>query len=160
MAYETAVEIERCVISYFNPRVNIVVPNVSWGLFVHECDLFVLSKNNYATEVEIKISRSDIVKDKTKQHGHNSNKIKRLFFAISERLNQPEIIMHIPERAGIIVVDCNGRCRIIRHAKINAQARKLSAEERINLLRLAYLRYCNNRMVYRENLFFCEGLGI
>lgn len=159
MVYETAVEIGRCVSSYFNPRVNIVVPNVSWGMSVHECDLFVLSKNNYATEVEIKISHGDIVKDKTKRHGHNSNKIKRLFFAIPERLNQPEIIIHIPERSGIIVVDCRGRCRIVRLAKINAQARKLSAEERMNLLRLAYLRYCDTRMICRENLFCC-GLGI
>lgn len=160
MAYDTTVEIERCISNYFSPRVNIVVPNVSWGMSVHECDLFVLSKNNYASEIEIKISRGDVVKDKTKRHGHNNNKIKRLFFAIPERLNQHEVIIHIPERAGIIVVDCKGRCRIIRHAKINTQARKLSTEERMNLLRLAYLRYCDMKMVSRGSLFFCGGLGI
>jgi hypothetical protein len=44
---------------YFNYRQNIIVSNVSWGLGIHECDLLIITKSGYATEVEIKVSLSD-----------------------------------------------------------------------------------------------------
>ena len=159
--YETTVEVERVVGNFFRPRQNIVVPNVSWGLFVHECDLFVLTKNGYGIEVEIKVSRADLMKDKDKSHGHNNIKIKKLFFAIPEKLNTPEIIVHVPERAGIIVVDKKGHCKIIRAATSLADVKKLDDSYRMKLLRLAYLRYwdrhCNES---RRAAHLNEGLGI
>jgi hypothetical protein len=30
-------------------RSQIVVPNISWGANIHECDLIALNKNGYAT---------------------------------------------------------------------------------------------------------------
>ena len=159
--YETTVEVERVVGNFFRPRQNIVIPNVSWGLFVHECDLFVLTKNGYGVEIEIKVSRADLINDKTKSHGHNNIKIKKLFFAIPERLNTPEIIIHIPERAGIIVVDKRGHCKIIKAATIRADAIKMDDSKRTVLLRLAYLRYwdrhCNESS---RAAHLNEGLGI
>jgi hypothetical protein len=73
-------------------------------MFTHECDLLMLSKAGYATEVEIKVSKSDLIADKKKRHGHRDykNRIKYLYFAIPEKLKDD--IDHIPERAGIIVV--------------------------------------------------------
>ena len=159
--HETTAEIERVVGNFFRPRQNIVIPNVSWGLSVHECDLFVLTKNGYGIEVEIKISKADLIKDKTKTHGHNNIKIKKLFFAIPEKLNIPETIAHIPERAGIIVVDKNGRCKIIKAATVRADATKMDDSKKTVLFRLGYLRYwdrhCNDSRVAPS---LDDGLGI
>lgn len=96
-------DIEICVAEYFHPRVNLVVPNVSWGLSLsHECDLLVLTKAGYAYEVEIKVSAADLKADLKKSHGHYSPKIKKLFFAIPECLLKYREF--IPKDAGILVV--------------------------------------------------------
>ena len=61
----TTLEMETLLMNHFNYLQNIIVPNVSNGIFhkehgwLHECDLLVLSKANYATEIEIKISKAD-----------------------------------------------------------------------------------------------------
>lgn len=96
------IDIEVALAYYFDYRRNLIVPNVSWGLHTHECDMFIMSKSGYATEVEIKISRADLKKDSEKRHGHASNKIKQLYFAIPPHL-LPDI-EYIPERAGILIV--------------------------------------------------------
>ena len=85
-------------------RVNIVVPNVSWGMFTHECDLIKLTPAGYCSEIEIKISKADLKKDCKKPHSHKDreNKIKYLYFAIPEYLK--DCIEFIPERAGILVI--------------------------------------------------------
>jgi len=41
----TTLEIENRVAQYFNPRQNIVVPNISWGMNIHECDLLIVRKS-------------------------------------------------------------------------------------------------------------------
>lgn len=105
----TTAEMEIALARYFNFRQNLIVPNVSWGLYLnrtclHECDLLILTKSGYLWEVEIKISKSDLVADKKKNHGHRHDSIKRLYFAIPEHINTDCCIEHIPKRAGVIVV--------------------------------------------------------
>ena len=46
--------------NFFNYRANLIVPNISWGLGLHECDLLVLTSSGYATEIEIKVSKADL----------------------------------------------------------------------------------------------------
>ena len=46
---------------------HLVVPNVSAGLHIHECDLISVTKGGYATEIEIKVSVSDTKKDLSKK---------------------------------------------------------------------------------------------
>ncbi len=146
-------DMEVAVAYYFSPRLNLIVPNVSWGMFGHEVDLCVLSPAGYATEVEIKVDRADLIKDKEKRHGHRSTLIKYLYFAIPEHLEKD--IEHIPERAGIIVVKWNapwddriysGRlikgwwsCKKIREAKVNTKC-KWTDKQRLDLLRLGAMR--------------------
>ncbi|MCB0445901.1 MAG: MmcB family DNA repair protein [Gelidibacter sp.] len=137
-------EMEVAIMQYFGVRQNCIVPNVSWGLGIHECDLLVLSKNNYATEVEIKISKSDLLKDKEKIHRHHSPKIARLFFAVPEKLKEVAE-KHIPDRAGLLVVHKNkntGRYVVFQHKcpKRNSKADKWSESEKINLQRLGVMR--------------------
>lgn len=62
----TTLEMEIALMRELNIRKNIIVPNVSFGMYfkgygaLHECDLLCLSKSGYATEIEIKIIKSDL----------------------------------------------------------------------------------------------------
>ena len=170
MSKLNSADIEVAVAKYFKPRTHLIVPNISWGMNIHECDLLILNGSNYAVEVEIKISKSDVKADLKKGHGHKSNRIKRLFFAIPEHLNTPDVIELIPERAGIFVVSerypvyqsgygadstkvsyyMQPRCTVIRNAKINKEARPFTDGERIEMGRLGMLRYWNIRNVYKQ----------
>ena len=134
-------QIEIAVAEFFKPRVNTIVPNISWGLGIHECDLLIVTKAGHAIEVEIKVSKADLIADKFKRHGHNSKKIRQLYFAIPETLKM--YVDHIPERAGIILVveyphEC--KARIFRKPKLNMQARKLTPEEILHVARLGTMR--------------------
>lgn len=142
----TTLDMELTLSLYFKYLRNLVVPNVSWGMGLHECDLLVVTKAGYATEVEIKISKADLVKDKKKYHNHDSDKIKYLYFAIPDYLQ--EYIEHIPKRAGIIVVGTNkdgslnkraSGCNVIRKAEVYSDY-KFSAQEMYKVARLGALR--------------------
>jgi hypothetical protein len=150
----TTKEIEAALCAYpispFYCRKWIVVPRVSWGLESHECDIFALSGNNYAHEVEIKISISDLRADFKKSHHHESrdNKIRCLWYAAPKEM-QESILELVPQNAGIILVyeSVNKghryklRTEIIRKPKRNMSARKLTDEEKIKLCRLGTMRY-------------------
>lgn len=98
---------ETAIAKLVNPRVNTIVPNVNWGLGLsHECDMLVLDEKNRLTEIEIKISASDLRADFKKGHGHISKMISRLVYAVPEKLL--ELAENIcPKYAGIIVVRWN-----------------------------------------------------
>ena len=130
---------------FFDYRVNLIVPRVSWGFDIHECDLLIMSKSGYATEVEIKISKADLIKDKDKPHMHLDNRLKALYFAIPEKLK--DCIEHIPERAGVILVNNDVHvnpyrpaCNIFREPKINKTPHKFTIEEQFKLARLGTMR--------------------
>jgi len=147
-------DIEIALAEYFNPRANLIVPNVSWGMFLHECDILVITKAGYAWEVEIKTNKYDLIKDKNKSHGHHSNKIKFLYFAIPDYLLQYQ--EHIPERAGIIVVKYDDRrmhhpiyCKRTRMPQANSKY-KFTTEERYNVARLGAMRIWNLKRIIRD----------
>ena len=68
----------------FNYVKNIVAFNVngigSNLLICHECDMLVLSKSGYLTEIEIKRSWSDFIADFSKKHSHENMGIIRYFY--------------------------------------------------------------------------------
>lgn len=133
---------EVALAKYFGIRRYIIVPNVSWGLGLHECDLLILTKKDlYATEVEIKRTKYDLIKDLEKRHSHYSSKIKNLFFAIPESLTPH--IEHIPDQAGIIIItEKRGKlyCNIARRARANTKARPFTQDEVNKLLHLGIMR--------------------
>jgi hypothetical protein len=138
----TAAEIEVLVANMWGYRQNIVVPNVHWGAGLHECDMLILSKCGWASEIEIKVSKADLKKDSTKGHGHNSSKIKYLYFALPDFLCESE---YIPQRAGIIAITPVYKgfgfyAKLIRHSEPNKAARKWDDKERANLMRLGCMR--------------------
>lgn len=152
----TTYHMECALMHYFNIRTNIIVPNVSWGMYLHECDLLIVTPSGYATEIEIKISKYDLIKDKDKKHRHASKKIKNLYFAIPDYLRDQQ--EHIPEHAGIIIVNSDtDRVERIRYPKPQNNY-KWSEKEILKLTRLgtmrilsyrteiAYLRNCCNNL--------------
>jgi hypothetical protein len=125
---------------YFDFRANLIVPNVSWGLINHECDLLILSKAGYASEIEIKISRSDLLADKKKKHGHCSNKIKFLWFAIPENIDIEFALHNIPDRAGLIIVPEERKPIIKKNPVLNKLAKQFSVDDKFQLARLGAMR--------------------
>ena len=134
------IDMELSLSTYLNARTNLIVPNVHWGIDIHECDLLVITPSGYAWEVEIKTSKADLLKDKEKSHGHidPQGRIKHLYFALPDYLE--EHIMHIPHHAGIIVVNSeHGHCKTIRKPGIMGKY-KWSDKERFMVARLGALR--------------------
>ncbi len=136
----TTLEMEILLIGFFNPRINIIVPNVCWGMGLHECDLLVLTQSNYAYEIEIKTSKSDLIADTKKNHRHQHSLIKYLYFAVPNKLLS--CIDYIPKNAGIIEVDNKyGRgCKVMRKPQRNAGAKQWQEDERFDLARLGTMR--------------------
>ena len=145
----TTLEMEIALMEYLDVRRNTIVPNVSWGMELnnkplHECDLLVLSKAGFAVEIEIKISKADLLKDKEKKHKHSHNLIKFLTFAVPENLRELAL-KEIPKTAGLYVVErwrhYNGyTVRNIRGAVQNKDAVRWNMEQRMKLLRLGAMR--------------------
>lgn len=145
------VEMEYALAVAYDYRRNLVVPNVHWGMQLHECDLLLLTEAGYATEIEIKISMADLRKDKEKKHGHRSGgRIKKLIFAMPHKFmsKAEEIERHVPGQAGIVFVewdDKDGWPRVHTHRQPIAdnKARAFTQRERYRLARLGALRIWN-----------------
>ena len=148
----TALDIELAVAEHIGIRQHLIVPNVSWGLgLAHECDLLYVTKSGYAHEVEIKVSRSDLLRDQKKRKYRDSFRechyheclVRSLTFAIPAEMEAS--IPDIPEYAGVLLVEPHPRwkrlvCREVRKAVPYRDARKLSDEERFDLARLGTMR--------------------
>jgi len=141
----TTAEMEVAIANYFGIRTHIVVPNVSWGFFNHECDLFLIRKSGYGFEVEIKRSKSDMMADFKKKHGHKdrANRIVQLYYAFPEEL-LPKVQDLVPEECGILTVKTWGdnrvRASMHREAKRRKGAKKLTQKEQLQIARLGTLR--------------------
>ena len=124
---------------YFGIRQKLIVPNISWGMNgLHECDILVLSRAGYATEIEIKISKADLLKDKEKRHGHNSNDIANFYFCVPEKLKDVAL-KNIPYRAGLMIASKNGAW-VIKYCQRNKGAKKWDEQDRYQLARLGTMR--------------------
>jgi hypothetical protein len=140
-------QIQYAVARWLGWNAHLIVPNVSWGFDfggqafrsdARECDLLSVTKQGYATEVEIKTSVADLRQDAKKPHHHESPKIKHLIFAMPEAMRGHE--SDVPARAGIIYVKADGRCVIERKPTPNKGANPLSHEDQIHLGHLAAMR--------------------
>lgn len=151
----TAKEIEVAVSKLFGVRRSIIVPNVSWGLtgLYYEADVVVVTKAGYAKEIEIKVSKADLLKDQEKRHKHDCRHFRELYFAIPEKLLKHKDL--IPERAGIIICNTEDResydglkrrlywARIERKAEVKKYVKPLDFELRYELARLGTMRIFN-----------------
>lgn len=145
-------DMEIHLVHYFGARNKLIVPNVSWGLGIHECDLVVMSRRGYLTEVEIKTSKSDLRADQKKRHNHKSDKIKYLIFAIPEQIPVDYANKYVPERAGILVVHSQGSVELVRRSEPNRYAVSLTIEKQYQLARLAAIKlWATREKVWRNN---------
>ena len=136
----TTLEIEIAVADYFGIRQNLIIPNVSWALGLHECDLLVITKSGYAYEIEVKVSKADLMRDLKKRHSHQSSKIKKLYFAIPKSLDTDKIKSYIPETAGVLVLQENGSIWKIKEAVNRKTALKITDSERVHIYHLCAMR--------------------
>lgn len=147
----TTAEIEYAVAVKIGIGNRLIVPNVKWGMgFPFECDLLYLTDSNYAHEIEIKASKSDILRDKQKnRHTYEPYMlqtpiIRTKTFAIP--IEMEACIQYIPSECGVLMVtntfrtDGNRFVSVVRKAKVNNRARKLTDEERQNMYRLMAMR--------------------
>lgn len=152
-------DIEIAIARMFNTRKTTIVPRINSGMGIHECDMMILTGSGYASEVEIKISVADLRKDLKKPHGHESDKIKYLYFAMPEEMEKH--IDLVPERAGIIIVrTINERvyARLIRFPIVNKNAKPFMQYEINQYMYLAYLRYWNYRFNNNPNITEDENI--
>lgn len=141
------IEIEEAVARLFDIRRHIIVPNASWGLGLHECDLLIVRPSGYAIEVEIKVSKADLKKDAEKRHGHYSEKIKQLYFAVPQDL-YAAACQFAPYDAGIITVAASDPewfpeklfAHIEREAPVKKNARPLNEKEILKAATLGAMR--------------------
>lgn len=153
------IDIEVEIAHFYKPNTNLVIPNVSWGFLRYEADLLIISKAGYLTEVEIKVSLSDLKRDLDKKHSHDDPKIKYLYFAIPEKLEKH--IQYIPEKAGIYIVrsrkgydgDNYKYVDCIRIAKENKLCKAIDIYDRYTLARLGALRIwgLKRKLIKRTN---------
>jgi hypothetical protein len=132
-------DVEYAVAKFFNPRINLIVPNVYWGLgFSYELDLLVVNRPSmHCCEVEIKVVKSDIKAEEKKSHHHESKRIRRFFYAVPWYLADCE---YLPKDCGLISVDENLKCTVLRPPRINKTARPLDTMEYVKLLELGCMR--------------------
>lgn len=144
----------------FDFRRNVSVPNVSWGWGLsHEADLVCVTLSGTTSEIEVKVSMEDLRADKNKPYGHKSKKIKHLWFAIPNTLDEKEALREIPERAGLVVVSMrrisNGKMkyftRVSRRPRVNkAEYVKPDVEQINRLLRLGVMRMWSDKRKWKE----------
>jgi hypothetical protein len=142
----TAQDIEIRVADHFNPRLNLLIPNISWGLLPWgmEVDLLLIRPSGWAEEIEIKITAQDIKRDFKKPRHHprlshiQNELLRRKYFAVPEGLaHHPDI----PAAAGILSVSEHyNEIKLIRPAALNKRARKLTVAEIEKVMRLGCMR--------------------
>ena len=139
----TTLEMEIAVMRWLGIRQNLVVPNVSWGLLNYEADVVSVTPSGYATEVEIKVSKADLLADFKKGHSHDSKLFKYLYYAVPEEM-QDYALERIWEKAGLLVAmrDDYGAVMIVkvRDPKLNIAHRQWTLAQRMKLAELGAMR--------------------
>jgi hypothetical protein len=149
----------------FNRQHLIVVPNCNWT--GNECDLLVITRDLRVIDIEIKISKSDLKADIKKDkwyhrwdwridgawHGRRDKHNRRRrewpehawkhYYAMPESVWDMSMSAILPKNSGIILLCDRNRIKLIRRAKPCRDAKKISAEDAINIARLSSLRMWN-----------------
>lgn len=144
-------QMELALMLYFDFRRNIIVTNVSdiSQLVRTEADLLIVTKAGYATSIEIKVSKSDLIADKKKhymKHIYNMHRedhpqfgilndhylnvyfkgIKEKYYAVPEELKD-FALENIPDWCGLLTVsEKNNGILSVKYARF---AKKLFPEK-------------------------------
>lgn len=142
--------LQRSVAAYFNYRNNMIIPNIYYPNMYHECDVLVVSKAGYMTEVEIKITLEDFKRDIKKKY--KSDGLKYFYYAVPSTLVE-QVTPLLPTHAGLLSVRPGYFDPYFTEVVIKSPANKecivLTDEQRINLGRLCAIKLWN----IKENRF-------
>lgn len=142
-------DIELAIAKYFGIRRHIIIPNISWGFhYGHEMDLIVITRSNYAKEIEIKISKNDFYADFKKKHNHESIYIREFYYAMPNNLYE-QVKNDIPLHAGVLTVDKH--VRLMKKPVINNKSIKLTTEDLLKLSRLGCMRIWSLKNKIQKN---------
>ena len=132
----------------------IPIPNVLMAGGNYEADFIYINKNDYLTEVEIKISIPDFKADFKKKHYHDSKDVRSLYYALPKDLykKDKELFksMAADRGAGIIVVSGCRTCDIVQKAVIRKNVKPLGHWQMIGYMRLGCLKWFKPQ--YREDV--------
>lgn len=151
-------DIEVALLTALNIRQNIIVPNISFGISrkidgkchnLHECDILSLTKSNYATEYEIKVSKSDFKADKKKKHKHNSLFIKYFCYVVPLEM-KAFAEERLEEGQGLIIVTDKLKLSYVALPK-EQKCVKWTDEERLKLAHLGCMRIKNLKTKISKN---------
>lgn len=142
----TAQDIEIAVAHHFNYRMNLIVPNVSWGWYLrHEADMIVVRPSGLCDEIEIKTTAADIKADLKKRYDHwEDPRIARVWFAVPHWLADNS---DIPPAAGIISVMRGIEVCGADHKWTWVESSSVSAMNHVEVRRSAKLRDKSSRRV-------------
>ena len=165
--YEIEVALAKC--DQFNFVRNIVAFNVKGQSeklpIYHECDMLVMSKSGYLTEIEIKRSWSDFLADFKKHHGHKCPELIKQFYYCVPLSIYDKVYDKLKEKrvdyTGIITYNEDLYLEFHRRDWQFAQderppfvwARKLFLEQQLELARLGAMR----SVLLREKLSKIEN---
>lgn len=152
---------------YFDWWQNRIV--TEWDIDGGRADMLVLTRAGYATEVEIKLTRSDWIKDgrKVKWLGASPH-VARFFYAIPETLMPRGAALadvlppNVPEHAGVLVVRAGhgyggyDQVREERAAR-RMKAQKLPDAERARIVESYYYRFWRLNMRELERRLYHEA---
>jgi hypothetical protein len=144
-------EMEIAIMIEAKYNVNIVVPNVRWGITrvvtnsngkpeyhsLHECDILKVTPAGIATEYEIKTSKNDFKADFKKTHKHNSNFISYFYYVVPKNLSE-YVKENLPKDAGLIYLDNNKVFYAVKAPK--KKSWKWRQEEMFKLAKLGTMR--------------------
>ena len=149
----------------FESRHLLIVPNCQWP--GSECDLLVVTHNLRIIDVEIKISRADLKADAKKQKWFENwdwkidgpppnnpkdrkhrprrwpTRVWKHYYCLPNKIWMPKLTEAINPNSGILLLqdrDDGIPVKVMRRAKANPKAEKISAEDAIDIARLASLR--------------------
>lgn len=112
---------------------------------MYEADFIYINKNNFLTEIEIKISISDFKADFNKKHFHDSPKVRAFYYAIPEELweKHHETILDLARSVGAGIILCDeATCRVCEKPKLR-KVEPLTNSEVLHYARLGCLKWIN-----------------
>jgi len=161
-------ELELLVAKFFGIRTNLIIPNLSWGMKLrYEADLTIVTRTKYCYEVELKVSKSDLIAEaKKKVHAHKGDIYKRFYYAMPDYIYDEKLITN--DDAGILLAEWIPEHKYWHqtykaHWKINETRKpknkktsKITDEQYLKLLELQAMRVWSmkkkNRKIIKKDL--------
>lgn len=155
------IEVALAKSDFFNFVRNIVAFNVNgWGGELnlwHECDMLVLTKAGYLTEIEIKRSWSDFLADFKKKHKHESEGIiKKFYYAVPYSIAEKVfnyLVQNNISCDGVLYYTEDLDVRFYRLIERKNTFRKLTLSEQLQVARYGAMR----SVMLREKIIKLEN---